>query len=287
MLTHAEALELLRRMQAAAPAPIAAKLRDIAALLHSLPATAPLVEPPAPATDELFTDSDVLLLQVDEAIRPNLTTVKALAEGVLAGTFGNLNAEQAEHVETIGATLRSAIGILDSVQQMLAIQRGVLEVAPLVFSTTLLLRDVEREVQADVFARELELSVSLAPGDLRAVGDYPRIRRILLDLLENAIHYSMIGTKISLSAENLGTHVLFSVEDNGIGLSEDDLTHIGETFWRALHQPLVRQRPGTGLRLHLARELLALQDGELIFSGEAGVGSTFSFTLPVGSGDDF
>ena len=43
----------------------------------------------------------------------------------------------------------------------------------------------------------------------------------------------------------------------------------------------MRAHTGTGLRLHLARAVLALQDGELIYSGEPGVGSTFSFTLPI------
>jgi len=81
----------------------------------------------------------------------------------------------------------------------------------------------------------------------------------------------------------LGTHVLFSVADTGIGLSEDDLEHVGKPFWRGEHQRLVRQHAGTGLRLFLAQRILALQQGELIFSGESDFGSTFSFTLMIPS----
>ena len=57
---------------------------------------------------------------------------------------------------------------------------------------------------------------------------------------------------------------------------------IGQPFWRALHQPLVRQHPGTGLRLYLAQQIFELHGSELLFSGEPSMGSTFSFTLPLG-----
>jgi two-component system sensor histidine kinase/response regulator len=82
-----------------------------------------------------------------------------------------------------------------------------------------------------------------------------------------------------MSVDNLGTHVLFSVADNGIGLTPEDIEKIGRPFWRGNHQRLVRAHAGTGLHLYLAKQILALQDGELIYSGEPGVGSTFSFTL--------
>ena len=65
------------------------------------------------------------------------------------------------------------------------------------------------------------------------------------------------------------------------GLKPEDLEHIGKPFWRGSHHKLVRAHAGTGLRLYLAKQILALQDGELIFTGETGTGSTFSFTLPI------
>lgn len=277
MLTQAQALELLHRMQAAAPPTTAAKLREVAALLQSSPQAAPQDA----ANDTPLSDTDVLLLQLDEAMRPVLNTLKILTGGMSAEKFGALNSEQAEQMEIIEAQVCVALALMDGIQQMIALRRGLLEITPLVFSATLLLHEAEREAHADAMAREQQLVVELPPTDLQAIGDYPRIRTILFDLVDNAIRYSPLGGTIRLSVENLGTHLLFSVSDEGIGLTDADMAHVGEPFWRGVHQQLVRNHTGTGLRLYLAREILALQSGELIFSGEPGVGSTFSFTLPV------
>jgi signal transduction histidine kinase len=61
------------------------------------------------------------------------------------------------------------------------------------------------------------------------------------------------------------------------------MQHIGQPFWRGDYHPLVRQHNGTGLSLFLIKQMLALQGGEFIFSGEPDLGSTFSFTLTVAS----
>jgi signal transduction histidine kinase len=94
------------------------------------------------------------------------------------------------------------------------------------------------------------------------------------------VRYTSEGGHIRLSVDSLGPYVLFNVADNGIGLRQEDMDNIGQPFWRGDFHPLVRQHvTGTGLSLFLARQILALQGGELIFSGEQAVGSTFSFTL--------
>jgi len=95
------------------------------------------------------------------------------------------------------------------------------------------------------------------------------------------VRYTPEGGASRIAVDNLGGYVLFTVADNGIGLNEQEMAYLGQPFWRGLHQPLVRAHRGTGLRLYLARRVLAMQDGELFFSGESGRGSTFSFTVPT------
>jgi signal transduction histidine kinase len=115
--------------------------------------------------------------------------------------------------------------------------------------------------------------------------DYQRTLAILVDLMDNAVRYTPEGGSSRIAVDNLGGYVLFTVADNGIGLSDADMQYIGQPFWRALHQPLVRAHRGTGLRLYLARRVLEMQGGALFFSGEPNAGSTFSFTVPVAAGD--
>ncbi len=118
-----------------------------------------------------------------------------------------------------------------------------------------------------------------------ARGDFFQSMIILSDLLDNAVRYTPDGGTIRLSIDNLGSHVLFSVADSGIGLRPEVMDQVGTAFWRDESQPLVRESTGTGLSLFLAKQMLALQGGELIFSGQADLGSTFSFTLATPTPD--
>ena len=84
-----------------------------------------------------------------------------------------------------------------------------------------------------------------------------------------------------MTAETLGTHVLFSIADNGIGLSSEDMEQSAKPFWRALHQPLVRQHPGTGLRLYRAQQMLSPARQRTAVLRRAGHGQHFQLQLPV------
>jgi signal transduction histidine kinase len=136
-------------------------------------------------------------------------------------------------------------------------------------------------VQPRARIREHEIVLQAEDSLPKVRADFERSLIILIDLLDNAIRYMPNDGSIRLSADTLGTHVLFTVADAGIGLTAEDCEQVGKPFWRAMRQPLVRHHPGTGLRLFLAKRILALQGGELFFSGEPNLGSSFSFTLPA------
>src|SRR5690606_32334537 len=102
-------------------------------------------------------------------------------------------------------------------------------------------------------ARGHELALAVPESVPMVHGDFYQALLVLTDLLDNAIRYTPPGGTIRLSVDGLGTHVLFSVADNGIGLRPEDMDTVGQPFWRGEHHPLVRQHPGTGLSLFLAR----------------------------------
>ena len=212
-------------------------------------------------------------------MRPPLIAIRGRAELVQAGMLGQLSEEQEQWLQAIHENTDRAFAVLDAVQQALALQQGQVQIGWTTFISTDLLNEAYERIRDKAQVRQHQLHVHAPEVVPMAQGDFYQSLIILTDLLDNAVRYTPEGGQIRLSVDNLGTHVLFSVADNGIGLTEEDLLHVGQPFWRGEHQRLVRQHPGTGLRLYLARHILALQRGELIFSGEPGVGSTFSFTL--------
>lgn len=312
-LTLEQAMEILIRLQSAAPKGTAEKLGQVRQLLQHLssenvyfhtlmleglpdaPANAPDA-PPAVEPDEdeapsaaeasiseaLGAEASVQLVRgINDALRPPLVAIRGRAELVQAGFLGQITPEQDTWLQAINENTARAFAILDALQEMIAIQRGQVRLDPVNFLSTDLLAEAWERLRDR--ARELSHDVTIQAPDVvpLARGDFYQSLIVLTDLLDNALRYTPPGGQIKLTVDNLGTHVLFSVADNGIGLTADDLDHVGKAFWRGDHHRLVRGHPGTGLRLYLAQHVLALQDGELIFSGEPDVGSTFSFTLPI------
>lgn len=300
------ALELLNRLSSAAPPATAAKLDQVTALIQDLsaetaflsaqifenpallyqphpaqPTAPPAIESGALPDTPLADDSTAfdMLAGMNDAMRAPLVAIHGRAELLSAGTLGQITEEQAQWLLAIHENAQRAFRLLDAVQQLIAMQRGEMQVDWSHFVATDLLEEAYARVLNRASARGHELALAVPESVPMVHGDFYQSLLVLTDLLDNAIRYTPPGGTIRLSVDGLGTHVLFSVADNGIGLRSEDMDTVGRPFWRGEHHPLVRQHPGTGLSLFLARRLLALQGGELIFSGEAGVGSTFSFML--------
>lgn len=311
-LTVEQALEVLKRLRTAAPPATADKLAGVVALVQSLaqenaylntlllegiPGGAPAA-PPAEAvpvggdrrtvTDELRQAAalpDVPLLDLfaglNDALRPPLIAIRGRAELVQAGLLGQITPEQDVWLQAIDENTTRAFAVLDALQEMIALKRGQMRLEIVNFISTDLLTEGWERVKDRVRPYNHDVTIQAPEVVPLAQGDFYHALVILTDMLDNAIRYTPPGGQIRMSVDNLGTHVLFSVTDNGIGLSSDDLAQVGKPFWRGTQNKLVRQHSGTGLRLFLAKQMLELLGGELIFSGEPGLGSTFSFALPA------
>jgi hypothetical protein len=213
-------------------------------------------------------NSDTLIQHLPSIMRPVLSQVRDYTAD---------NARVRPFTET-------AVRIVDSYENLHDMRRGLFALKPFSVQPKDLLRQARKELLPRAAAAEHQVLI-LADDDLpQMYVDGERAYTILCDLLDNAIRYTPVSGTIRLTADSLGDHILFTVTDSGIGLNEDDIAQIGSPFWRALHQPLVARQPGAGLRLFIARRMLAVMGGELFISGDPGVGSSFSFTLPVGAG---
>lgn len=222
-----------------------------------------------------------LLTPLQESLRPAMLMVRAQSERLQSGKMGRLTTEQTSSVRSIRDQADSALSLVDTVGQVLAVHQGRLRVDLTNIDIAALVQRAVGMMQPGARARENQIIFTKPEQQLNAYADFEIALMILIDLLDNAIRYSPVGSVTRISIDELGSHLLINIADSGVGLTETDYANVGRPFWRATYQPIVRDNPGSGLRLYLAQRLLALQNGELIFSGEPGVGSTFSFTLPA------
>ena len=141
-----------------------------------------------------------------------------------------------------------------------------------------LVAEAVEEVHPTAEAKGQFLRMELAPGLPTVLMDVDMVRRVLINLLENAIKFSRGGDLIQVSAKQEGEYLQIAVMDSGVGISPKDQERIFEKFTRlGRHE----RSKGLGLGLAFCRLAVEAHEGSIWVESEEGKGSTFTFTLPV------
>ena len=118
------------------------------------------------------------------------------------------------------------------------------------------------------------------PAAVQIRADADALRRVFLILIDNAIKYTPPGGKVRVQIRPGDGHAIVSVSDTGIGISENDLPHVFDRFWRA-DKVRSRMSGGAGLGLSIARWILDQHNGSLTAESSLGNGSTFRVSVPL------
>src|SRR5258708_3741999 len=142
-----------------------------------------------------------------------------------------------------------------------------------------LLNEAVNTARSLVELRGLELSVEIGP-DLPGLWiDATRMRQVLFNVLNNAVRFTESGV-ITTSVHKVDTDVVFSVKDTGVGIAAKDLPRLFREF-EQLDGSMRRRHGGAGLGLAISRRFVELHGGHIWVESEAGVGSSFSFSIPI------
>ena len=114
----------------------------------------------------------------------------------------------------------------------------------------------------------------------KLTGDAEKLRRVITNLVSNAIKYTPEGGQVYVDVRQMNGHVRLSVRDTGVGIPADQLPHIFERF-RRVRRSGGGDAVGTGLGLAIVQEFAQAHGGRIEVESEEGVGSTFTVTLPV------
>ncbi len=219
----------------------------------------------------------VMISTVSHEMRTPLSSIIGFSNLILSR-----KPEQAKVLDYVSAINVEARRLADLVNDFLDLQR--IEAGREVFRFTELdladlIRDVvSRQVLGDNSLHNLRLDLDPVP---RVYADPNRIRQVLINLLNNAIKYSPGGGEIVLSLRQNGDAVVFTIQDQGLGIPADEIGQIFEVFHRGSVAERQRIR-GTGLGLALSRKIINRHNGQIwVESAGPNQGSTFSFSLPL------
>lgn len=125
------------------------------------------------------------------------------------------------------------------------------------------------------------LDLEMAVQDLTVIGDPDRVEQVLINLLENAIRHTLPGGRVRISAIKAGDRALVAVSDTGVGIEPEHLPYIWDRFYMTDESRCRSGDRGSGLGLSIVRLLVEQMGGRVLVDSLPGVGSTFSFTLPL------
>jgi len=254
-------------------------LSETAALGKAFNEMAEQLEHVASQREVLDRMKDEFVLTASHELRSPLTSVQGFAE-LLMLERDNLTQRQVETVGVILDNSRHLVRLLNDLLDLARSDAGRLVIRPQPTEVAPLIEDSVRLMRAQTDASDQTLTMSLDP-DLPAVeAEADRIRQVLVNLLTNAHEYSPEGASIAVMARMDGAEVEIAVSDNGPGIPPDQLEHIFERFVRG-EAGLTQRVGGTGLGLPISKSLVELHGGRLEVDSTVGVGSTFSFRLPV------
>jgi signal transduction histidine kinase len=133
---------------------------------------------------------------------------------------------------------------------------------------------------AQVLAGARGVAIECRPGeDLPYQGDEDLLRRLVMNLLDNAVRYTPPGGKVSAEVQPNGTAVRVRVSDTGVGIAPQDAAHVFERFYRA-GEARSREDGGFGLGLAIVKWIAESHRGTVECASRVGEGSTFTVTLP-------
>lgn len=217
---------------------------------------------------------------VAHELRVPMTSIKGYTDLMNSGMAGPLSEMQKEFLTVIQRNLDRMSSLIRDLSDINRVESGRMKFDFQDFALQTIADDVLGSLRERIEARNQILLVEMANGLTAVHADPTRIAQVLANLVSNANKYTPDGGQITVRLEQGERVTAVTVQDNGIGISEEDQAQLFTQFFRSEDQ-LVREQQGWGLGLSIVRKMVEAQNGEISFASELGKGSTFTFTIPL------
>ncbi|MBD2184580.1 ATP-binding protein [Aerosakkonema funiforme] len=222
---------------------------------------------------------DEFLANTSHELRTPLNGIIGIAESMIDGATGKLTSRQVNNLSMIVYSGKRLANLVNDILDFSKLKYNniALQIKPVDMRA---ITDVVLALSEPLIGKKSLRLVNQIPTDVPTVdADENRVQQILQNLVGNAIKFSENGV-VEVSAKVVNEHLEIAVSDTGIGIPDDKLERIFESFEQA-DGSTARQYGGTGLGLAVTKQLVQLHGGEIRVESVVGKGSKFSFTLPL------
>ncbi|HTP65978.1 MAG TPA: ATP-binding protein [Geobacteraceae bacterium] len=246
------------------------------------------------------------LANMSHELRTPLNSVIGFSEVLHDELFGGLNERQKEYVNNVMISGKHLLNLINDILDLSKVESGKMELDPSRFVLGGLLDISLTMLKEKAFKHSIGLDIEMQrDANVEIEADERKLKQIMFNLLSNAVKFTPDGGSVRVVAARRGAHLdeegqgadnkncaarppghdylEISVEDTGIGIKAEDLPKLFKEFSQ-LESPSAKRYEGTGLGLALTRKLVELHGGKIWVESEFGVGSRFTFTLPLVAG---
>jgi len=223
------------------------------------------------------------LANMSHELRTPLNAIIGFSEVLVDRMFGELNEKQEEYLKDIYASGQHLLALINDILDLSKIEAGRMELEPADFDLPSAIENALILVRERASRRVITLGRTIDEhlGMLR--GDERKVKQVLLNLLSNALKFTPEGGRIDVTGCLHDDVAEISVADTGVGIAPEDQEAVFEAFRQV--GTADKKVEGTGLGLALCRKFIELHGGRIRVTSAVGVGSTFTFTLPVRRGE--
>jgi PAS domain S-box-containing protein len=231
----------------------------------------------AEAADRL---KSAFLASMSHELRTPLNSIIGFTGIILQGLVGPLTDEQTKQLGMVRDSARHLLNLINDVLDISKIEAGQLETSSEPFDMREAVEQVVRTLRPSAEKKNLALVCKVSPEIGQITSDRRRVEQILINLVNNAIKFTEQG-EVRIDCRVSDGELETQVTDTGIGIKPEDIDILFKPF-RQIETGTDRRHEGTGLGLSICERLVELLGGKIWLESEYGVGSTFTFTLPVG-----
>ncbi|MBQ8567856.1 MAG: response regulator [Oscillospiraceae bacterium] len=222
------------------------------------------------------------LANTSHEIRTPMNAIVGMCELILRDQ--DISESVRENCFNIQSSGRSLLSIINDILDFSKIESGKLEIIESEFNIASVLNDVINMTMTRKGNKNIEIMVHADPDiPCGLIGDEIRIRQIMVNLMTNAVKFTNSGAvtlNVTRSVQDYGVNLKISVEDSGIGITEENLEKLFESF-QQVDTRKNRSIEGTGLGLAISKRLVTKMGGFINVSSVYGQGSVFSFVIPL------
>jgi len=235
---------------------------------------------------------DEFVASLSQELRTPMTSITGYTDLLLGESVGLIGEMQRKFLQRIKANIERMNSMLNDLIGVTAIDAGQLEIRPTTVDMGEIIEDSIIGARAQLEEKEITLELNLPEQMPPVEADTDCVHQVMTNLLGNATKCSPVGSTIGVSAqlydEEAGNpeeivYLKISIQDSGGGIAPEDQERVFDRFYRA-DSALINGLGETGVGLAIVKSLIEAHGGRVWVESEIGVGSTFSFLLPISQG---